>query len=68
MAKELDGLKYEIAEKINNRLTFIEIYELQTEQGRVVMFQIPPAPKGIPTAFGGFFFGRDGESVGPLNI
>jgi len=68
MAKELDGLKYEIAEKINNRLTFIEIYELQTEQGRVVMFQIPPAPKGMPTAFGGFFFGRDGESVGPLNI
>lgn len=24
--------------------------------------------KGIPTSFGGFFFGRDGESVGALNI
>lgn len=66
--KDLDHLKYEIAEKINNRLTFIEIYELQTIEGRVILFQIPPAPSGIPTAFGGFFFGRDGESVGALNI
>lgn len=66
--KDLDSLKYEIAERINNRLTFIEIHELQTENGRVILFQIPPAPKGIPTAFGGFFYGRDGESVGALNI
>ncbi|NLT50342.1 MAG: transcriptional regulator [Ignavibacteria bacterium] len=66
--KDLDHLKYEIAEKINNRLTFIEIHELQTAEGRVILFQIPPAPLGIPTAFGGFFFGRDGESAGPLNI
>lgn len=66
--KDLDSLKYEIAERINNRLTFIEIHELQTDNGRVILFQIPPAPKGIPTAFGGFFYGRDGESVGALNI
>jgi ATP-dependent DNA helicase RecG len=66
--KDLDSLKYEIAEKINNRLTFIEIHELQTPDGRVILFQIPPSPKGIPTSFSGFFFGRDGESAGPLNI
>ena len=66
--KDLDKLKYEIAEKTNNRLTFIEIYELQTNDGRVILFQIPPSPKGIPTSFYGFFYGRDGESVGPLNI
>lgn len=66
--KDLDKLKYEIAEKINNRLSFIEIYELQTNDGRVILFQIPPSPKGIPTSFNGFFFGRDGESAGPLNI
>ena len=66
--KDLDHLKYEMAEKINNRLTFIEIHELHTAEGRVILFQIPPAPLGIPTAFGGFFFGRDGESAGALNI
>ncbi len=66
--KDLDHLKLEIADKINNRLTFIEIFELQTPLGRVVMFQIPAAPQGIPVSFGGFYFGRDGESTGPLNI
>jgi len=65
---DLDHLKYEIAEKINNRLTFIEIYELSTPQGRVIMFQIPAALQGVPTAFGGWHFGRDGESTGPLNL
>jgi ATP-dependent DNA helicase RecG len=66
--KDLDKLKHEIAVQVNGRLTFIEIYELQTGQGRVLMFQIPPAPCGIPTSFGGFYFGRDGESTGALNI
>ena len=66
--KDLDHLKYEIAEKVNNRLTFIEIYELQMSECRVVMFQIPAAPQGIPVSFGGFYFGRDGESTGALNI
>jgi ATP-dependent DNA helicase RecG len=65
---DLDHLKYELAEKVNNRLTFIEIYELITPQGRVLFFQIPAAPRGIPTSFGGFWYGRDGESAGPLNI
>lgn len=66
--KDLDNLKLEIADKINNRITFIEIHELYLPQGRVIMFQIPSAPKGIPTSYGGFCFGRDGRSVGALNI
>ncbi len=66
--KDLDHLKLEVAEKVNNRLTFIEIHELQSMQGRVIMFQIPAAPQGIPVSFSGFYFGRDGESTGPLNI
>ncbi len=32
------------------------------------MFQIPPAPKGIPIAWKGHYYGRDGESLGALNI
>ena len=39
--KDLDSLKSEIANKITNRITFIEIYELNLPEGRVVMFQIP---------------------------
>lgn len=66
--KSLDRLKGEIANKTNNRITFIEIYELDTPQGRVILFQIPPAPKGIPVSFEGHYYGRDGEELSPFNI
>ncbi len=66
--KDLDSLKSEIAEKITNRITFIEIYELELPEGRIVMFQIPAAPKGFPVAFDGHYYGRDDEELGPLNL
>lgn len=64
----LDGLKAEIAQKTTNGITFIEIYEVQLPEGRVVMFQIPAAPQGFPVAWEGHYYGRDGESLSPLNI
>jgi ATP-dependent DNA helicase RecG len=66
--KDLDHLKGEIAGKTTNRLTFVEIYELSLTEGRIVMFQIPAAPRGIPIAFEGHYYGRDGEELSPLNI
>lgn len=66
--KYLDSLKREVADKITNRITFIEIYELKLPEGRVIMFQIPPAPQGIPVAWEGHYYGRDGESLSALNI
>lgn len=66
--KDLDSLKSEIANKTTNRITFIEIYELNEPQGRVVMFQVPAAPKGFPIAFDGHYFGRDNEELSPLNL
>jgi ATP-dependent DNA helicase RecG len=64
----LEKLKSEIAEKTNGRITFVEIHELQLSEGRVIMFQIPPAPQGIPTSWEGHYYGRDGETLSPLNI
>ncbi|MGE4433346.1 MAG: RNA-binding domain-containing protein [Bacteroidales bacterium] len=66
--KDLDSLKSEIANKTTNRITFIEIYELNEPEGRVIMFQIPAAPKGFPIAFEGHYYGRDGEELSPLNL
>lgn len=66
--EDLDSLKGELACKTTNRITFIEIHELYFPEGRVVMFQIPSAPKGIPIAFDGHYYGRDGEELSPLNI
>ncbi|MBV6513135.1 MAG: hypothetical protein FMNOHCHN_02661 [Ignavibacteriaceae bacterium] len=64
----LDHLKTEIAGKTTNRISFIEIHELFVKGNRVVMFQIPPAPRGIPIAWEGHYYGRENESLGALNI
>lgn len=66
--KDLDSLKGEIASKTTNRITFVEIYELVFPEGRVIMFQIPAAPKGFPIAFDGHYYGRDSEELVPLNL
>jgi ATP-dependent DNA helicase RecG len=68
LRKDLDSLKSEIANKTTNRITFIEIHELNVPEGRVVMFQIPAAPKGFPIAFDGHYYGRDDEELSPLNL
>jgi len=66
---DLDNLKKEIADKTSNNITFVEIYEIKyADSHRVLLFQIPPAPKGLPVAFDGHFYGRDGESLVALNI
>ena len=64
----LESLKKELADKTTNRITFVAIHELAHELGRVLLFEIAPAPKGIPVAFDGHYYGREGESLSPLNL
>lgn len=70
-SKGLDTLKLEIAHCTTGNITFIDIFELQIavadEKRRVVMFQIPAAETGTPTAWKGHYYGRNGESSGPLS-
>jgi len=65
---DLQSLKAEIADKTTNRITFKDIHVVSTDQGRVVLFQIPPAPKGLPVAWEGHYYGRDGEQLHALNM
>lgn len=64
----LDKLKQDVAKETTCGLTFHEIHELNTSQGRVVLFQIPAAPPGMPTAWKNHFYGRNGESRGALSL
>ena len=64
----LQSLKNELANKTSNRLTFKEIYETTFNAKRVLLFQIPSAPVGLPVSFEGHYYGRDGESLNALNI
>ena len=64
---KLDGLKQEIARETGG-ITFLDIHVVNHPDGRVVMFQIPPAPRGIPVAFKTHWYGRNGESLGGLSL
>lgn len=64
----LQNLKKEIVGGTNERLTFMEIYELYIDDRRIVAFQIPPAMRGIPTTWNGAAYAREGEHVSPLPI
>jgi ATP-dependent DNA helicase RecG len=65
---KLDSLKKGIADQTVDRITFIEIFEVMVEDKRVIMFQIPAAPHGIPVSFKGHYYAREGESLAPLSI
>lgn len=66
---KLDSLKHDAAQHISNNLTFREIIEINHPTGhRVLLFQIPAAPPGMPIAWKGHYYGRDGESLVPLNM
>lgn len=65
----LDAMKKKIADQTTSRHTFVEIHAFQYKNGkRVVMFEIPPAPQGIPIDYQGHYYGRDGESLQALSM
>ena len=66
--KKLQSLKHEIAQKTTGNLTFSNVFEIEVEGKRVLLFEIPAAPQGVPIAFDGHFYGRDGESLVALNL
>uniref|UniRef100_A0A7C4PP55 Transcriptional regulator n=1 Tax=Anaerolinea thermolimosa TaxID=229919 RepID=A0A7C4PP55_9CHLR len=65
---QLDGLKHEITKHLSNHLSFVAVHEFEIDSKRVLLFEIPAALKGIPTAWKGHFYGRDGESLVALNL
>ena len=64
----LEKLKHEIADNTTGRMTFLDIFEVYSGEDRIVMFKIPAAIAGMPTAWKGHYYGREGESLGPLSM
>lgn len=67
-ADRLQSLKQQIASDTEPGLHFKELHVLQHAQGRVVMMQIPAAPRGIPIAWKGHYYARAGESLAALSL
>ena len=64
----LQKLKHDIAQHTTDRNTFRDIFELKVDGKRVLMFQVPAAPRGIPMGWQGHFYARQGESLVALDM
>lgn len=67
-AERLQSLKQQIAENTTPRITFRDIHELLYAASRVLLFEVPAAPRGMPIAWKGHYFARAGESLAPLGL
>lgn len=59
----INALKLYIADNCTDRMTYRNVYELTIGSNRVLMFEIPPARPGVPTAFKREYYARIGESL-----
>ncbi|MFD1710406.1 RNA-binding domain-containing protein [Ottowia flava] len=64
----LNSLKDQIARGTSPSVSLRNIHVLQTVEGRVVLFEIPAAPRGIPIAWQGHYYARAGDSLAPLSL
>lgn len=66
-AQALNALKLLIAQGTAPSITFMQVLELPHSDcaagARVLMLQVPPAPRGMPVAWKGHYYGRAGESL-----
>lgn len=67
-SERLQNLKHQIAQSAEPSVTFRNIHELHQSDGRVLIFEIPMAPLGLPIAWKGHYYGRAGESLTNLGV
>lgn len=61
-------IKEEIGNHTTGNLTFTRIHEVWMDGKRVILFEIPAAPQGIPIAWKRHYYARDNEALVGLNL
>jgi ATP-dependent DNA helicase RecG len=67
-SEHLQSLKMQIAQDTEPSITFRDIHELTVDSKRVIMFEVPCAPNGIPISWNGHYYARAGESLTSLGL
>ncbi|MDA3854007.1 MAG: putative DNA binding domain-containing protein, partial [Bacteroidales bacterium] len=65
--KQLNEYKRLMTINTSPALSFSNVHRVSTADGDVLIYEIPAAPKGLPIAWKGHRYGRDGESLVALN-
>ena len=63
----LNKLKHDMSQHTTDNLAFRDIFPINIEGKRVLLFQVPASPRNIVMHWKGIAYGRDGESLKPLN-
>ena len=63
----LNRLKQDMSQHTTDNLIFRDIVPIEVEGKRVLLFQVPASPRNIVMHWKGVAYGRDGESLKPLN-
>ena len=63
----LNKLKHDFTNHTTDGQTFREIIPVEVDSKRILMFKIPASPRNIVMKWKGIAYGRDGESLKPLN-
>ncbi len=66
--ERLQSTKMQMAQNTEPSVTFRNIHELLLSEGRVILFEIPAAPRGMPIAWNGHYYARAGESLISLGL
>lgn len=66
--ERLQGTKMQIASEMEPSITLRKIHEVLRPDGRVIFFEIPAAPRGMPIAWKGHYHARAGESLIHLGL
>lgn len=63
----LNKLKHDLTNNMSDGQTFREIIPVEVDGKRILMFKILASPRNIVMKWKGIAYGRDGESLKPLN-
>lgn len=64
----LQSTKLQMIQGTAPSVTFRDIHVVNHDRGRVLMFEVPPAPMGMPISWNGHYYARAGESLIPLGL
>jgi ATP-dependent DNA helicase RecG len=67
-SERLQSLKMQVSQRTEPSITFRNIHEVITGGLRVILFEIPSAPIGIPISWNGHYYSRSGESLVSLGL
>ncbi len=63
----VNKLKQDMSQHTTDNLIFRDIVPIEVEGKRILLFQVPASPRNIVMHWKGIAYGRDGESLKPLN-